>query len=294
MPLQLLLAIPSPPVKLSVLLTGFQTNPLALLALLLELISAGLYLLGVKTMAGKGRKWPAMRTASFLGGIFIVFLATGSGIAAYDDKVFTMHVIQHLMLMNMAPMLIALSAPMTLLLQASKKPVQTKTIKFLHSKVISVITFPVTAWLISYSTMYIYFLTPVYQLSIEHPLFHDYTHLHFLVAGLIFWTTLIGIDPIRWKMSYGAKLAYLLIGIPFSTFLGIALTSERVSISPAHTLADVHAGGAVLWVFSEVFTVGALAIIFFQWAKHEERAARRADNELYRQTSNPKPDAIQP
>lgn len=294
MPLQLLLAIPSPPVKLSVLLTGFQTNPLSLLALLLELISAGLYLFGVKTMAGKGRKWPVGRTVAFLGGIAIVFLATGSGIAAYDDKVFTIHVIQHLMLMNMAPMLIALSAPVTLLLQASKKPIQTKTIKFLHSKVISVITFPVTAWIISYSTMYIYFLTPVYQLSIEHPLFHDYTHLHFLLAGLIFWTTLIGIDPIRWKMSYGAKLAYLLIGIPFSTFLGIALTSDRVSISPSHTLADVHAGGALLWVFSEVFTVGALAIIFFQWAKHEERAARRADYELYRQSSSPKPDAVQP
>lgn len=216
-----------------------------------------------------------------------VFIATGSGLAAYDDEVFTLHVIQHLLLMNLAPILIALSAPVTLLLQASKKRMQTATIKFLHSGVVSVLTFPVVAWLINYATMYMYFLTPLYQLSIEHPLFHDYTHLHFLVAGTIFWTTLVGIDPMRWKMSYGAKLAYLLTGIPFSTFLGIALTSVRTSISPAHTVSDVHAGGALLWVLGEVFTVGALAIIFFQWSRHEERAAVRADRIFYRENPNP-------
>lgn len=282
-PLHIFSTIPSPPVKLSVLLNGFQTNPLSIVAIVLEVTSVALYIFGVRVLSKKGRHWPTLRTVSFLGGMAVIFIATGSGLAAYDDKVFTIHVIQHLLLMNLAPIFIALSAPVTLLLQASKKSVQTGTIKFLHSKFISIITFPVVAWLIAYSTMYIYFLTPVYQLSIEHPLFHDYTHLHFLIAGLIFWTTLIGIDPIRWKMSYGAKLAYLLIGIPFGTFLGIALTSEKVTISPAHTVADIHAGGAVLWVFSEVFTVGALAIIFFQWAKHEERIAQRADRELDRQ-----------
>ncbi len=283
--LHLLSAIPSPPVKLSVLLTGIQTGPISFAALALEIIFALLYLWGTKTLKARGRRWSTLRTVSFLAGDLVIFIATGSGLAAYDDKVFTIHVIQHLLLMNLAPIFIALSAPMTLLLQAAKRPVQTTTIKLLHSKVISVLTFPVFAWLINYSTMYVYFLTPVYQLSIEHPLFHDYTHLHFLIAGIIFWTTLIGVDPIRWKMSYGAKLAYLFAGIPFGTFLGIALTSVRTSISPAHTIADVHAGGAVLWVFGEVFTVGAIAIIFFQWAKHEERAALRADRDLDRQAA---------
>lgn len=275
--------IPSPPIQMSKILTGFQSDPLSLAALLLEIVSIVLYLKGIATLKAKGRNWPAVRTASFIFGILVVFVATGSGFASYDDSVFTIHVIQHLLLMNLAPILIALSAPVTLLLQASKKSIQTKTIKFLHSKLVSLLTFPVVAWLLSYTTMYVYFLTPVYQLSIEHPLFHDYTHLHFLVAGMIFWTTLIGIDPVRWKMSYGAKLAYLLVGIPFNTFLGIALTSVRTSISPAHTLSDIHVGGSLLWILGEVFTIGGLAIIFFQWARHEERIALRSDRELDQQ-----------
>lgn len=280
---RLLTLIPSPPIQLSKLLTGFQSDPLSLVALCLEVVSIFLYLKAVATLKAKGRSWPIMRTVSFMGGILVVFIATGSGFASYDDTVFTIHVLQHLMLMNLAPIFIALSAPITLLLQASRKSVQTKAIKFLHSKLISFLTFPVFAWLLSYTTMYVYFLTPVYQLSIEHPLFHDYTHFHFLIAGMIFWTTLIGIDPVRWKMSYGAKLAYLLLGIPFNTFLGIALTSVRTSISPAHTLTDVHIGGALLWILGEVFTIAGLAIIFFQWARHEERIAIRSDRELDQQ-----------
>ncbi|TAN22508.1 MAG: cytochrome c oxidase assembly protein [Actinomycetota bacterium] len=281
----LILILQSPPIQLSVLLTGIQTGPLSLAALAVEIIFSGLYLWGVRSLKVRGRHWGRLRTVSFLAGMAVVFIATGSGLASYDDKVFTVHVIQHLLLMNFAPIFIALSAPATLLMQASKRPVQTATIKFLHSKVISILTFPVFAWLANWGTMYIYFLTPIYQLSIEHPLFHDYAHLQFLVAGIIFWTTLIGLDPIRWKMAYGAKLAYLLIGIPFGAFIGITLMSMRTSVSPAHTLADVHSGGALLWVFDEIFTVAALGIIFLQWAKHEERLANRADRDLDRQIS---------
>ena len=256
-----------------------------MVALAAEIIFSGLYLRGTRLLKARGRHWAKLRTTSFLAGMALVFIATGSGLASYDDTVFTIHVIQHLLLMNLAPILIALSAPVTLLLQASKRSFQSATIRFLHSKIVSIISFPILAWLANWATMYIYFLTPIYRLSIEHPLFHDYTHLHFLIAGLIFWTTLIGLDPIRWKMTYGAKLAYLLVGIPFGTFIGIALMSMRTSVSPGISLADVHSGGALLWIFEEVFTVAALAIIFLQWANHEERIAIRADRGLDRLTT---------
>ncbi len=278
----LLLTISSPQVKLSVLLTAIQTDPLSLVALAVEVILSGLYLRGTRLLKARGRHWAHLRTTSFIAGMALVFIATGSGLASYDDTVFTIHVVQHLLLMNLAPILIALSAPVTLLMQASKRSVQSAAIRFLHSKLVSIITFPVLAWLANWATMYIYFLTPIYRLSIEHPLFHDYTHLHFLIAGLIFWTTLIGLDPIRWKMTYGAKLAYLLLGIPFGSFIGIALMSMRTTVSPAISLGDVHSGGAILWIFEEIFTVAAIGIIFLQWANHEERIANRADRDLDR------------
>ena len=272
----------SPPVRLHTLLLGFPTDWLTLLADAIELALAIAYLVGVSRLKRKGRSWPVARTVAFLAGDAVVFIATGSGFASYDDSNFTVHVIQHLMLMNAAPILLALSGSMTLLLQAANRRTQTLAIKFLHSRYLRFLTLPVIAWLMNWVTMYVYFLTPVYKLSIEHPLFHDYTHLHFLISGFFFWGALIAVDPLPHKMGFPAKLAYLLSGIPFGSFLGIAIMQMHTSIDPAaHTLADTHTGGSVLWAFGEIFTLAALGVIFLQWAKAEERAAARLDRQLY-------------
>ncbi|MDA8385237.1 MAG: cytochrome c oxidase assembly protein [Actinomycetota bacterium] len=272
----------SPPVQLHTLLFGFPADWLTLLADAIEVALAIAYLVGVSRLKAKGRSWPVARTVAFLTGDAVIFIATGSGFASYDNSVFTVHVIQHLLLMNGAPILLALSGSVTLLLQASNRRTQTLVIKILHSRVLRFMTLPFIAWLMNWLTMYVYFLTPVYKLSIEHPLFHDYTHLHFLIAGFFFWGALISVDPLPHKMGFPAKLGYLLSGIPFGSFLGIAIMQMQTSIDPAvHTLADTHMGGSVLWAFGEVFTLAALGVIFLQWARAEERAAVRLDRELY-------------
>ena len=276
------LGIISPPVHLHQILTAFQVGPWSLLADLLILALLAGYLLGVRTLKLRNRAWPKSRTVAFTGGSALIFFATGSGFASYDSSVFFMHVIQHLILMNAAPILLALSAPVTLLLQASPRKVQTAVLRILHSRYVSILTFPIVAWLMNWITMYAYFLTPIYSFSIRHPLFHDYTHLDFLVAGYIFWSALVSIDPLAHKMSFGAKIAYLLSGVPFGAFLGIALTQMSTSIDPTvHSLVDTHTGGSVLWAFGEIFTLAALAAIFVQWSRADEREARRHDRHLY-------------
>ncbi len=274
--------IVSPAVTFHQILTAFQTDPLAIAADAVLVLAVAAYVIGVRRLAAKGRNWPRSRTAAFLGGSALIFFATGSGFASYDSSNFAMHVIQHLILMNGAPILLVLSAPVTLLLQASSRNVQTGALKVLHSHWAKFVTLPFIAWLANWVTMYVYFLTPIYTLSIQHPLFHYYTHLHFLIAGFIYWSVVISIDPIPHKMSFGAKLAFLLSGIPFGTYLGIALTQMSTSIDPSHnSLADTHLGGSILWAFGEIFTLAALAAIFVQWSHADEREARRHDRELY-------------
>jgi len=108
----------SPSVSIHKLLTGWQTGYLSLIALGIELAIAGWYVWSVRRLAKRGRRWSSWRTVSFLVGTLLVVIAVQSGLAAYDDEVFKMHVIQHLILMNFAPILYALGAPMTLALQA--------------------------------------------------------------------------------------------------------------------------------------------------------------------------------
>jgi putative copper resistance protein D len=280
----------SPPIRLHTLLTGFQTDGLSLVSLAIELGLALWYVLSVRRLAKRGRSWSPWRTASFLGATFLVIVAVQSGLAAYDDQVFAAHVVQHLLLMNFAPILYALSAPVTLALQASDRPTQQRLLKLLHHPVVEFITNPVLVVTVTYGTMIVYFLTPFYNLSLEHPLLHDLTHLHFLISGCLFWWLVVGRDPSRWRLSYPAKLGILAVGVPVTAILGVSLTGARVSIAPLfHTVADTQRGGSILWIVGELTTFAAMGLIVFQWMRFEEREAVRADRLLDAQIEAPTP-----
>jgi cytochrome c oxidase assembly factor CtaG len=276
----------SPSIRLHTLLTGFQTDGLSMVSLAIELAVVAWYVVAVRRLAKKGRRWSPWRTASFLGATLLVIIAVQSGLAAYDDKVFAAHVVQHLLLMNFAPILYALSAPVTLALQSSARPTQQRLLKIVHHPVVELVTNPVFVVLVTYGTMIVYFLTPFYNFSLEHPLVHDLTHLHFLVSGGLFWWLVVGRDPSRWRLSYPVKLGILAIGIPVTAVLGVSLTGARNSIAPLfHTVADTRSGGSILWVVGELTTFVAMALVVYQWMKFEEREAVRADRLLDSQSS---------
>jgi putative membrane protein len=275
------LAAVSPPVSLGRLLGGCQTDALSLVALGVELLVALWYLLAVRRLARRGRRWSRWRVASFLGATALVVVAVQSGLASYDDSVFSAHVVQHLLLMNFAPILYALAAPMTLALQSSSRRTQRALLRVLHHPVVEVITHPAFVAVVAFGTMIGYFLTPFYQFSLEHPLVHDATHLHFLVSGSLYWWVVVGIDPSRWRLSYPQKLGLLALGIPVNAILGVTLSGADRSIAPLfHSLADTRSGGAILWIVGELTTLVAMGIVLFQWMQHEERQAARADRRL--------------
>jgi cytochrome c oxidase assembly factor CtaG len=278
------LGVLSPPVTLHGLLFGFQSGLISFVALGLDLCAVAWYLACRHRLSDRGRHWPASRAVTFVLGVLTIVIATESGLASYDDSVFTMHVIQHLLLMNVAPILLALGAPMTLALQASRRRTQQRLLRLLHSRVVETVTFPVVAAIITYVTMIVYFLTPVYVFSEQHPLIHDLFHLHFLIAGCIYWWPVVGLDPSRWRLSYPARLGYLASGIPVNAILGVALTNQRISIDTAiHTVADTHAGGAILWGGGELLIVAALGVMFVQWSNFDRRESGRLDRRLDRE-----------
>ena len=263
------------------LLTAWQTAAPSWVSLAVALAFAFWYLWSARRLGRRGRRWSGWRTAAFLGGVALVAVAVQSGLASYDDSDFAAHVVQHLLLMNFAPILFALAAPTTLALQASSRRTQQGLLKVLHHPVVSAVTHPAVVAALSYGTMLVYFLTPLYRLSIAHPVLHDLTHLHFLLSGCLFWWAVVGLDPSRWRLSYAQKLAMLGAGVPVTAILGLALTGARTSVAPVvHSVADTHAGGSILWVAGELTTLVAMAIIVVQWLAYEERKAERADRIL--------------
>jgi len=281
-------APPAPDV--SELLTRWQLD----LLLVPILFIAVAYVVGVRRLAERGRAWPRRRTASFLGGLAVIVIATESGLAAYDRVLFSMHVVQHLLLGLVAPLLLVLGAPVTLALQAGSRACQTHLLRVLHSRPVTLLTHPVTAWFLFGGTMVALYFSGLYELSLRNEWVHAAVHLHFVVVGFVFLSYVVGIDPIVRALSYGARLLFVLIALPFHAFVGVALlgTDHLLAAGWYHQvvrswgsspLADQRTGAGILWAFGELFGLVAAIVVVAQWMRHEERAAARHDRLL---TSN--------
>ncbi|MCL4448514.1 MAG: cytochrome c oxidase assembly protein [Actinobacteria bacterium] len=266
-----------PTVHLTTLLTRWQFDPLSLAAYLVEATVLLLYLWGVRRLKQKGGHWSYARSLSFISGIFVVVVALGSGLASYDDSVFTMHVVQHILLMNLAPPLLALGSPVMLMLQTSPRSVRRRMLKVLHGKTARFLSHPAVLSLANYGTMYSYFLTPLYILSIRNNVYHAFVHMQFLLVGCIFWWPLVGTDPMPARRYYPIRLAVVALGIPFDSFLGIIIMSFAHPISPNQTVVSTQTGGEVLWILLGLSMLGGTLVVAYQWMKAEERKSARQD-----------------
>lgn len=273
--------VKSPSPQASVLFTSWQTDWTSIVAMCVQLAVLVWYLLSMRRLGERGRRWSRYKAASFVAGLAVAAYAAEGGIAYYDDSNFTVHVVQHLLLMNAAPPLLAMGAPVTLALQSSSRRTTKWLLKILHSSPARFLTYPLVALGSGVVTMYAYFLTPLYALSEQHPVLHAYIHLHFLLAGCLFWWPIVGRDVLPRRLSFGARFMLVFVTIPWNAFLGLAIASVTKPLyAAANTLADTQSGGDVLWGLGEIFTVCALGILFVDWAADEERKAVRADRQL--------------
>ena len=255
---------------------GFGPFALCTLAVLIAL--GYLYLQGDWRLAGRGRRWPARRTVSFMAGLVTVDVALQSPIATFTGSYFQAHVVQHLLLMIVAPPLLALGAPSTLFLQTASRRNKTRWLAVLRSRPFAVISHPVSVWALYFGFMFAFFLTSLINVAMLHMALMDLINVVFLLGGCLYWWPMVGLDPIvHWKMGHGARMANVLVGAAPETFLGVAILSQRGPIASMYTVASTHAGGGLLWASTEFATFVALVPIFLQWMHSDERAAARAD-----------------
>jgi putative membrane protein len=269
----------------------WSLDPLFVFALL----AGALYLTGVRRLAAGGRKWPAGRSVAFGSGLFVIVFATESGFAQYDRVLFSIHVAQHLLLGMVAPLLLVLGAPVTLALQASHRSAQARGLRILHSRPAAVATHPLVVWILFGGTLIVLYFTGLYELSLRNGWVHGLLHVHFIVVGCLFMAYVIGIDPLPRAFGYGARLLFVAVVLPFHAFLGVALLGRRTVIAAdwyaavsrpwaSGALSDQKLGAGMLWVFGELFGLVALGIVLYQWMRHEEIVAARADRRLDAET----------
>jgi putative membrane protein len=259
-------------------LTAWQNGPFALLVLAGVIMAAYWYLRADWMLSARGRRWPWTRTLAFLAGLVAVDLALQSPVATFTGTYFQAHVLQHLLLMVVAPPLLALGAPSTLLLQTARRRTKERWLGILRSPAFAVLTHPITVWCLYFGIMFAFFLSSLINVAMHHMALMDLLNLLFLFGGTLYWWPMVGLDPIvHWKMGHGARMVNILLGGPPEVILGLAILSLRVPIASMYTLSSTHAGGALLWISTEFVVIAAFMPIFWQWMRSDERAAARLD-----------------
>jgi len=238
------------------------------------------YAVGVRRLRDVGRHWPRARTVSFMAGCSVVAVALESGLASYDERYFSFHVGEHLLLSMLGPPLLALGAPVTLALQAGSRRTQQRLLGVLHCRPVVVATHPLVAWVLFAGSMFALYFSSLYALSLRNPVVHDMVHVHFLVVGMLFFWPVVGLDPTVWRLNHGVRLLYVFVALPFHAFLGIALLSGNQPMFAAHTLSDQHAGAGILWAVGDLLSLATVAVVLTQWKAHDDREAAREDRRL--------------
>jgi putative copper resistance protein D len=272
-----------PPFGWQAVLTQWQAAPVVTASVV---AAAGLYLWGVVRVARRhpARPWPAWRTAAFLAGRAVVVLALQSGIGSYDDVLFWDHMVQHLMLIMVAPPLLIVGQPITLLLHASRNPLHSWAKRVLRSPVASFLTWPVFGFAAYAAAIVVLHLTSVASLIARNQVAHDAEHVVFLAVGYLFFLPIIGSEPIRWRLTYPARLLLLFLIMPVDTFTGLVLGYGNhgtpglpVGARPAWAgtaVQDLHAGGAAMWVAGDALMFATMMIVFWMWST-DSRARTR-------------------
>ena len=120
---------------------------------------------------------PRRRSVAFYGGLVALAFALLSGIARYDTALFSVHMVQHVLLMLVAAPLLALAAPITLILRRARaRRAGGGCCRCCHSRVVRFMAFPVTAWVMFAAMMWGVHFSPLFNASLEDPVVHDLEH----------------------------------------------------------------------------------------------------------------------
>ena len=241
-----------------------------------------------------GDRWPLRRSVAFFGGgLGTAALATLSGLGAYDTVLFSVHVVQHMILMMVTPMFMALGAPVTLALRTLPRRPRTVLLSLLHSRLARVLTFAPLALALFIATPFALVLLLVLRtlapVSVLARVLARALRDHRLAAD-------VAVD--RDRSDPGAdelpiRLLVLFLMLPFHAFLGISIMSSTTLIAedwylafnrtwPPSPLDDQYLAGAIMWGSGDFTAVLMLGALFVQWFAHSQREARRVDRRLDR------------
>ncbi|WP_020673731.1 cytochrome c oxidase assembly protein [Amycolatopsis nigrescens] len=253
------------------------------------------YLVGLRRLLRRGDHWPVGRTVAWVCGWLAVLIATSSGVGKYSPGTFSMHMIAHMTLNMLAPVLLVLGGPITLALRAL--PVAGKgnppgprewLVSVVQSRFARFAAHPLVASVVFVGSFYLLYFSGLFGAAMPFHWAHQLMNVHFVISGYLFYWLVIGVDRAPRPLPHLARLGMLFAVMPFHAFFGVILMNKQSVIAETFyrylslpwvpdLLAEQRLGGGIAWATGEIPLVIVVIALLAQWARHDEREAARAD-----------------
>ena len=269
---------------------------LAPLPLVVTVWAVGLYLLGVRALHRRGDHWPLGRTLAFVVlGMGSFYVATSSGLAAYDTTLLSVHMVQHMVLSMVVPLALALGAPVTLALRTLPAAPRRWLLVVLHSRVAKVLSFPPLTFLLYVISPWALYFSGWYDASLGSAYVHEMMHVHLVLVGTLFFWPLMGIDPLPGRVGYPFRVLLTVLTLPFHAFLGVTIMGQETLLGGDHYPAlsngpmgswlpdpylDQELAGGILWGAGDLVGIVFFVVLFTQWVRSSIKEAQREDRRL--------------
>jgi cytochrome c oxidase assembly factor CtaG/putative copper export protein len=252
------------------------------------------YWAGVWRLHRRGDRWPAYRSILWTLGILALFWVTCGPVNAYQDYLFSVHMVGHMLLTMAIPLLLVPGAPITLAARAiHKRDDGTRggrewILWAVHTPLARVLTHPLVAAALFIGSLWVFYYTDLFRWSLYDHLGHEWMVVHFLITGYLFVQSLIGIDPVPYRLPYPFRLVTLIAVMAIHAFFGIAIMMQTGLMVAewfgsmgrtwgATPLQDQYIGGGAAWSIGELPTLALAIVVAIQWSRNDERVARRRD-----------------
>lgn len=250
-----------------------------------------LYLLGVRRVRRAGGGWPAGRIAAFcVGGAGLAFAATSSFLAVYWPVLFYVRAFQTVLLVLGVPLFIMLGRPLSLVIAASPR-IGSRIEAVVTGRVARIVTFPAVTALVLVLTPFVLYFSPWFDAGFHSQIVRELTYLVLVLPGLVFFWTLLRIDPVPTEYPYLVALWVTAAEVVGDAALGLAVITDHTLIAGGyyHALArpwgpslasDQVIGGGALWVLGDIIGLPFLAAVLIAMIREDESHARAIDAEL--------------
>lgn len=283
--------LPDAPALGTMLLPGRPNVLLTVVAL----AAVTLYVVGYVRLRRRGDAWPFGRLVAWVVGWSVVLVLATTQVWQYSSATFSWHMLVHMSLNMLVPVMLVLAGPITLLLRAAPTTTKAQLMgvrdaveAMLGWRLVQRLAHPLLIWVVFIGSFYVLYFSSLFGDAMRFHWAHQLMTFHFLVIGSLFYGLVIGVDRPPRPLPHVARLGFVFAAMPFHAFFAVGVLSGDSIIGAnfyrsldlgwmTDLAADQQTGGQIAWATGELPLLIVIIALVFQWFRQDQRAARRSD-----------------